>query len=147
MSNVNKTGRTKGKERFICLPHYLMDTVAWGRLSVTARAAWLEYMRRHNGSNNGRIAMPERNLADRLGISRNTANRAIKELLTFGFIEVTRGASFAGKRIAVEYLLTHLPDDRTTPKGAPSRAFQNVGKPRLRTLHQAQNLSGIRRKF
>jgi Bacterial regulatory proteins, gntR family len=44
--------------------------------------------------------MPERNLADRLGISRNTANRAIKELLTFGFIEVTRGASFAGKRIA-----------------------------------------------
>ena len=91
--------------------------------------------------------MPERNLADRLGISRNTANRAIKELLIFGFIEVTRGASFAGKRIAVEYLLTHLPDDRTTPKGAPSRAFQNVGKPRLRTLHQAQNLSGIRRKF
>ena len=113
-----------------------MDTVAWGRLSVTARAAWLEYMRRHNGSNNGRIAMPERNLADRLGISRNTANRAIKELLTFGFIEVTRGASFAGKRIAVEYLLTHLPDDRTTS-----------GKPRLRTIYQARNLSGIRRKF
>jgi len=41
-----------------------------------------------------------------------------------------------GKRIAAEYLLTHLPDDRTTS-----------GKPRLRTIYQAQNLSGIRRKF
>jgi hypothetical protein len=126
MNRTGKNGRGSQKERYVALPHYIMNTMAWCRLSVTARAAWLEFVRAHNGSNNGKIAMPERTLADRLGVSRNTANRAIKELLTFGFIEMTKGASFAGKRHAAEYRLTHLKDDIT--KALPSRAFQSIGK-------------------
>jgi hypothetical protein len=99
--------------RYVMLPHYIMDTFAWQRLSVTARAAWLEFVRLHNSYNNGKIAMSERTLAKKLGVVRNTANRAIKELLTLGFIVMTKGASFIGKRHAAEYRLTHLNDDVT----------------------------------
>ncbi len=128
MGKTGKTGRSNKKDRFVALPHYIMETFAWGRLSVTARAAWLEFVRVHNGQNNGRIAMPEITLGERLGVSHDTASRAIKELLTFGFIEKIKAASFIGKRRAAEYLLTHIMDDRTDPKGLPSRTFQNIGK-------------------
>jgi hypothetical protein len=41
MGKTNRTGRGNKKDRFVALPHYIMDTFAWRRLSVTARAAWL----------------------------------------------------------------------------------------------------------
>jgi hypothetical protein len=128
MNKISRAGRSNKKDRFVALPHYIMDTMAWGRLSVTARAAWLEFVRLHNGANNGRITVGVRALAEKLGVSKNTAERAVNELLTFGFIERTKAASFIGKRRAAEYLLTHIPDDRTDPKGPPSRTFQNIGK-------------------
>ena len=128
MAKTARNGRSNKRERFVALPHYIMDTFAWHRLSVTARAAWLEFVRVHNGANNGRISMPEITLGERLGVSHDTARRAINELLTFGFIEKIKAALFIGKRRAAEYLLTHIPDDRIDPKGPPSRTFQNIGK-------------------
>ena len=83
MGKTNQTARKK--DRYVALPHYIMDTFAWQRLSVTARAAWLEFVRVHNSFNNGKIAMSSRTLGERLGVSKTTAERAIKELLTFGF--------------------------------------------------------------
>jgi hypothetical protein len=97
-----KNGRSNKKDRFVALPHYIMNTMAWGRLSVTARAAWLEFVRIHNGCNNGKIAMSSRALGERLGVSKTTAERAIKELLTFGFIEITKASTFIRKRRAAE---------------------------------------------
>jgi hypothetical protein len=74
------------------------------------------------------LQRPSRTLGKRLGVHKTTAERAIKDLITFGFMKCTRGASFFGKWRAAEYLMTHIPDDRTEPKGLPSRAFQNIGK-------------------
>jgi hypothetical protein len=128
MAKTANNGRCNKKDRYIALPHYIMDTFAWHRLSVTARAAWLEFARAHNGGNNGKIAMPSRTLGKRLGVSKTTAERAIKELLTFGFLKMTKASTFIIKRRAAEYLLTHIPDDRTDPKGLPFRTFQNIGK-------------------
>jgi hypothetical protein len=122
MGKTSQTGRSNKKPRYVALPHYVMDTFAWRRLSVTARAAWLEFVRVHNGCNNGKIAMSERVLGERLRVSHDTARRAINELLTFGFIVMTKASTFVSKRRAAEYLLTHVPDDRTDPKGLPSRA-------------------------
>jgi DNA-binding FadR family transcriptional regulator len=113
MGKTNQTGRSNKKDRYVALPHYIMNTFAWQRLSVTARAAWLEFVRVHNSFNNGKIAMSERTLAKRLGVVRNTASRAIKELLTFGFIEITKASTFNIKRRAAEYRLTHIKDDIT----------------------------------
>jgi hypothetical protein len=124
MAKTNRTGRSNKKDHYVALPHYIMDTFAWRRLSVTARAAWLEFVRVHNSYNNGKIAMSSRTLAEKLGVS--TAARAIKELLTFGFMEITKASTFVIKRRAAEYRLTHLKDDITGE--LPSRAFQNIGK-------------------
>jgi DNA-binding transcriptional regulator YhcF (GntR family) len=126
MGKTNQTGRSNKKDRYVALPHYMMNTVAWQRLSVTARAAWLEFVRVHNGCNNGKLAMSERILAGRLGVSRNTSSRAINELLTFGFIEITKASTFVMKRRAAEYRLTHIKDDITGEP--PSREFQNIEK-------------------
>lgn len=128
MDKVSRTGRSNKKDRFVALPHYIMDTFAWRCLPVTARAAWLEFVRAHNGCNNGKIAMSSRTLGERLRVSKTTAERAIKELLTLGFLKITKASTFISKRRAAEYLLTHIPDDRTDPKGLPSRTFQNIGK-------------------
>jgi hypothetical protein len=56
MAKTAKNGRSNKKDRYVALPHYIMDTAAWRRLSVTARAAWLEFVRIHNSFNNGKIA-------------------------------------------------------------------------------------------
>jgi hypothetical protein len=126
MGKINRNGRSNKKPRFVSLPHYIMDTFAWRRLSVTARAAWLEFTRVYNGCNNGKIGMSERTLAEKLGISKTAAHRAINELLTFGFIEITKASTFTTKRRAAEYRLTHIKDDITGE--LPSRTFQNIGK-------------------
>jgi hypothetical protein len=111
----NKTGRSNGNGRFVALPHSIMQTLAWSRLSSHAKVAWLEFVRLYKGrgSNNGTLAMSSRILGERLNISKSRAAMAINQLITFGFLEPTTRASFSGKRRAAEYLLTHLPDDRT----------------------------------
>jgi hypothetical protein len=76
MAKTNRAGRSDKKPRYVALPHYMMDTFAWQRLSVTARAAWLEFVRVHNSYNNGKIAMSERMLGEKLGVSHDTARRA-----------------------------------------------------------------------
>jgi hypothetical protein len=86
------------------------------------------FARVHNGSNNGRVSMSARMVGERLNVSKDTANRAIKELVTFGFLLRTRAARFASKRVAAEYLMTHVADDRTDPKAIPLRTYQNIGK-------------------
>jgi hypothetical protein len=122
----NKTGRSKSRERYSIVPHSLLESFAWSCLSANGKVAWLEFCRTHNGTNNGRIAVSVRVLGARLGVVPDTAARAIRELVTYGFLEITRGASFSGKRRATEYRLTHLKDDVTGEP--PSRAFQNIGK-------------------
>lgn len=132
-------GRSKGRERagrYFGVPHDLMRTVAWGQLSSNSRAAWLEFCLLHNGFNNGRIAVSARFLAARLRVAPDTSARAIRELLTLGFIEITRGASFSGKRRAAEYRLTHLKDDRDD--SPPNRTYQNIAK----LVQDSQKLSG-----
>jgi hypothetical protein len=85
----NKTGRSKNEGRFVALPHNIMDTYAWRHLSGNARGAWLEFVRvyRGRGSNNGGLAMSSRTLAERLNICKSRAALAIKELITYGFLE------------------------------------------------------------
>jgi hypothetical protein len=116
----NKTGRSKGNWRFAAVPHYVMDHQSRLHLSLAARCIWLEFVRLHNGSNNGMIAMPARTLANRLGICKTTAAKYITELVTFGFLKRTKASSFSGKRRAAEYLLTHRFDWELGPEACAS---------------------------
>jgi DNA-binding transcriptional MocR family regulator len=61
--------------------------------------------------------MSARTLGDLLHISRDSAARALKELATHGFLDITQASSFSQKRMAATYRMTHLKCDRT---GAPA---------------------------
>jgi hypothetical protein len=119
--NVFQISRSKHEGNYIKLPHYISDCFAWSQLPPNARSAWLELVRLYCGSNNGRLAMPVRKLAERLHASRSSAARAIQELLTYGFIELAKASTFAQKRLAAEYRLTHLPCNVTGK--LPSKNF------------------------
>jgi hypothetical protein len=115
-------GRSKHAGRFVAIPHFLMETAAWRTMPVYERAAFLEVAMLYNGTNNGFLDMAVRNLAERLGVSPNKANRALQELVRRGFLEVTELSAFSRKdRTAQSYRLTHKPCDRTRQAG--SRAY------------------------
>jgi hypothetical protein len=120
-----KRGKNK-RERFVQLPHWIMNSPAWARLKPVERCVWLEAVRVYDGQNNGSLALPSRSLADRLGVKHTTVVRALQTLVTLGFIEVTRRSEFSKKRRAAEYRVTHLHCDRTNTLA--SKQFMRLGK-------------------
>lgn len=121
--NQTPGGRTK-HEAYVKLPHYIMDSVAWSQLSVNARCTWAEIVRCYGGLNNGFLGIGARTLADKLHVSKETAARALKELVSLGFVEIAAAGCYANKRRATKYRLTHLPCDKTG--AAPSKAFMKI---------------------
>jgi hypothetical protein len=88
-NNRNRTGRAKRRQRydgpnFIQLYRYQLDCPAYVSLSPYARAALIEVIRGYDGSNNGKIVLSVRTLADRLGCNKDTACHALQELVAKG---------------------------------------------------------------
>jgi hypothetical protein len=132
-SNRNRTGRAKRRRRydgpnFIQLYRYLLDCSAYVSLSPHARAALIEVNRGYDGSNNGKIVLSVRTLADRLDCNKDTACRALQELVAKGFIEPRIKGAFSLKfRHATEWRLN---DRRCDATGVPpSQAFLRWQRP------------------
>lgn len=107
----NATGRNTG-ERFIKLPHYLTGSLAWRHLSPNGKALLLQVWKRHNGSNNGGISYSVREASDEIGMSRNTAARALIECMEKGFLKARVRSSFQWKsKRASEWEITAEPCD------------------------------------
>ena len=125
-NNQDKRGRAKRRRNgqpFIQLFRYMLDCPAYVSLSGAARAALIEVTRGFNGSNNGRIVLSVRELAKRMTCChRDTAARALQELVDKGFIEPrARGAFHVKFRRATEW---RLDDRRCDATGkAQSQAF------------------------
>ena len=106
-SRVNATGRSTNVPRFVMLHHYVIDSPAYRSLSCTARSLLIEVWRRYNGSNNGHISFSSREAAERTGVSKNTAAKALRELEDRGFLKARQRGSFHLKiRHATEWTLT-----------------------------------------
>ena len=79
MAKHDKRGRSKRSlSPFVGLEHYLLDSPAWRSLTPVERCAYIEVARLYNGTNNGRLAMSGRRLADRLSIHKSSGSRALK---------------------------------------------------------------------
>jgi DNA-binding transcriptional regulator YhcF (GntR family) len=100
------------------LPHWIMESPAWARLTPVQRCVWREAVRV--------LALPSRSIGDRLGVKHTTIVRALHKLVTLGFIEVTHRSEFSKKRKAAEYRLTHLNCNRT--HRLASNQFMRLGK-------------------
>lgn len=125
--SVDKSGRSKGDGRFINIYYALLNTPAWEQMTPLGKAAFVECMRFYNGHNNGSIAISSRSLADKLCVGRSTAARAIEELLSRGFLRLSKASDFSKKRMASEYRFTHLPCQRTNTPA--TRDYLRYGVP------------------
>lgn len=122
MAKHDRTGRSKGEGRFAALPLSIAETPAWRDLSGVAAKAFIDIVLRYDGCNNGKIVVPTRDLAKRIGISHATAARAILELENAGFVRLMKASSYSMKRTAAEYRLTHRRNDVTGE--APTNEFK-----------------------
>ncbi len=109
----NLKGRST-TDRFVSLPHWMLQSPAWRSLSPVARSIFIELAAIYNGSNNGRIALSVRDAAERVRCSKNTAARALAELTQKGFVDLCSRGHFDRKTPhAAEYRLTLHRCDRT----------------------------------
>jgi DNA-binding transcriptional MocR family regulator len=100
----------------------MLNSHAWRALDPVSRAAYVEMAQAYDGSNNGRIVMSARMLADRLGVSKDTAAAKLRTLETAGFIDTVKQAAFSMKiRHSAEYRLTAFHCDVT--RALPSKTF------------------------
>jgi hypothetical protein len=102
------------QDRYFQLHHYMLKTEAWTALSAPARAVYVQIGYRYNGANNGRLSFSVRDAASECKLARDTASRALRELISLGFIEETRHGGLSRKtRIASEWRLTAFKCDLT----------------------------------
>jgi hypothetical protein len=119
----NHKGRST-TERFLALPHYMLQSSAWLSLSPVARCVFIELAARYKGGNNGYLALSVRDAGERIGCSKDSVARAVADLTAKGFIEVCSRGHFDRKSPrASEYRLTLYSCDRT--KQRASKAFMS----------------------
>jgi hypothetical protein len=119
----NDKGRST-TERFLALPHFMLQSSAWLSLSPVARCVFIELAARYKGSNNGYLALSVRDAAQRVGCSKDSAARALADLNAKGFIEVCARGHFDRKSPhASEYRLTLYSCDHTGQRA--SKAFMS----------------------
>jgi DNA-binding MarR family transcriptional regulator len=125
------SGRTVRRKKsrqspFVMMPKYLLKSAAWWSLSGAAMAAYLELGRRYTGTNNGQLHLSARELSELYNCSKDTAARALRELVEKGFIEIVQLSGFNLKdrrRQATEYRLTLYACD--VSHKLPSKAFMS----------------------
>jgi len=82
--------KKRGSHSFIQLPHYVLQSQAWTRLSGWETKWLLDLLAQYKGSNNGDLSMPWSYMSKRGWHSRDTAARARSGLLKAGWIVITR---------------------------------------------------------
>lgn len=130
------TGRSKKDARHIRLYHWEMGTPAFASLSPVAKALYLEFKRRYNGSNNGQIHLSHRDAAKAANVSVNTVKAGLHELAAKGFIRIAQMGSFSQKaRNATTWILTEYEYN-----GLPTKDFARL------TEHDARSLTPLKNK-
>lgn len=116
---MNRKGRNT-EEPFVRLPNFVLDSAAHSSLTALSQALLVHLVRRHNGRNNGAIALGHRDGARLCNVNKDTIKRAFDELEAKGLIRSSRKGAFNMKdptlRRATEWRLTWLdtPEDRPT---------------------------------
>ena len=104
------TGRSTGETRHVRLYHFMLRSPAWRHLSPVARALLIEVWERHDGENNGDIALSCRQASEALGVGKNTPTRLFRELEEKGFLRATARGAFSRKtKSATTWRLTAEP--------------------------------------
>ena len=136
MGRMLKNGRNRGGGQFVRLDHDLIMSPAWEGLSTQARAVLIQVAKRYNGRNNGTLAASVRDLEAECRINKDTAAKALKQLIDAGFLELAQAGAFTfKKRHAGEYRLTWEKCDKTGQKGSRAWKAKNASQNQLKNFH------------
>ncbi len=118
---------------------YVVDTDAWRALGTASHSLFILLSLEWKGpkyNNNGKITLSVRQAAERMGVSRDTAAKAFRELQAKGFIIVTKGGSLGvtGHGKCPEYEITsiempHLEKSNSFLKWTPGNDFDVFAHP------------------
>lgn len=93
-AKLNRQGRAVN-EQFVKLPFWMLSGPAYRSLKPGPRALLVEYHKRFNGRNNGRIIFSQREMAEAINISdRQTIARYVRDLELTGFVKAIRRGGF-----------------------------------------------------
>ena len=106
---MKKARKKNPGSRYVGLPHYLLDSIAFKTLPGDAVKLLLYIWKRHNGVNNGEISFGVREAAE-IGISKTPASRMLTILIERGFLAIVREGGFnVGDRKTRTWRLTAEP--------------------------------------
>lgn len=113
MSRVRKKRYGAPLSKYASIMLYVVDTDAWRALGTASHSLFILLCLEWNGpnyNNNGKITLSVRQAAERMGVSRDTAAKAFRELQAKGFIVVTKGGSLGvtGHAKCPEYEITSI---------------------------------------
>ena len=115
--------KVKGKSsnKYAKIPIIALNTPAWRSLGLAAQALLPWLVMEYKGktfNNNGEISLSIRQAAEKMGIARDTAAKAFRDLQAKGFIVVKRGGSLGvkghGKCPQYEITLIEMPSAAAT---------------------------------
>ena len=89
MASSKPKGRAR-KARFAGIPHHIMDCPNYILIGGWESRLLLEIAKQYNGSNNGDMSAAWSQLKNKGWHSKGTVNKALKNLLRCGFIQLTR---------------------------------------------------------
>jgi hypothetical protein len=85
--------KSRPGSRYVGLPHYLLNSLAWRTLPGDAVKVLIDVWKRHNGVNNGEISYGVREAAE-IGITKTPAARMLHILVERGFLAIVRDSAF-----------------------------------------------------
>lgn len=95
MSRKSRNYHRSKAPSFGMLPRFMTECAAWKSLSPVAEKAFVAVLDLYRGTNNGRLSISVRMLAEKIGCSRSHAARALIELEKKGFIGPRRSGDIA----------------------------------------------------
>lgn len=141
--------RRRSRGNFVQVQYSMMDSAAWLDLGGSAVKLLLHLMKLSQGNNGwghkdepGKLFLSERQAAEAIGVSRNTASKAFAELIAHGFLRVVQAGHFDVKiKLATVWRLTFEPCPRTH-KGPTNEWLQ--WRPEQNSRAQNLNSSGAK---
>jgi hypothetical protein len=130
---------------FIMLPHAVYDSPAFAALKPIDIAVLLLLIRKHNGHNNGAIALGLREVAARCRCSLTTACRSLVNLQKANLISITYKGhlvpEFGRPDVASRWQLNFLADPPKTPKSTRASTSGNSLHRDTQTKHRGDTLA------
>jgi hypothetical protein len=110
-----KSKRVYKHPDYVAIYRHTFKSPAWKALSVGARATYLELAANYNTKMMNAVYLSARTGAERLGASKNTVIKWLRELQHYGFIALVRSGSLGvyGYGLAQKFRLTDRPYGNT----------------------------------